>query len=480
MLLRNARLGDALADVLLEGDRIAGVTPAGGRGDGTETVDLEGRWLLPGLWDSHVHLTQYALVRQRVDLGEATSAAGAAALVAAAASTREPGGAPLVGHGFRDGLWPDAPTRELLDSAAPGHEVVLISADLHCCWLNTAALARFGHAGSASGMLREDDCFAVVRDLDRATERLQDQGVAEAAEAAARRGVVGIVDLEMAWNRDVWLRRMGNGFDRLRVRFGVYPQHLDRALEEGLRTGQRLAPLLEVGPFKILTDGSLNTRTAFCADPYPGELDHPYGLLTVPPDELADWLQRARAGGFLPTVHAIGDEANRLALDAFELTGGGGRMEHAQLLHVQDFGRFARLGVEASVQPEHAMDDRDVADRYWHGRTDRSFALRALLDAGARLRFGSDAPVAPLDPWVTMAAAVGRARDGREPWHPEQSLTAQEALDASVDSRVAVGEPADLVVVDDDPLAVPAERLRGLTVAATIVQGRFTHRALGG
>jgi predicted amidohydrolase YtcJ len=479
MLLRNARLGSMLADVMLTGGRIAGIAPAGSGGNRDETVDLDGRWVIPGLWDSHVHLTQYALTRQRVDLSAAASAAEAAARMAEAARSRPPVDAPLVGHGFRDGLWPDAPTRELLDAAAPGREVVLISADLHCCWLNSVALDRFGHPDSISGVLREDDCFAVVRDLDRATERLQDDWVTEAAGEAASRGVVGVVDLEMAWNRDVWLRRMTAGFDRLRVRFGVYPQHLDRAIEEGLHTGQRLAPLLEVGPFKILTDGSLNTRTAFCAHPYPGELEHPYGLLTVPPDELAGWLRRATGGGFLLAVHAIGDEANRLALDAFERLGVGGRMEHAQLLHPHDFGRFARLGVEASVQPEHAMDDRDVADRYWSGRTDRSFALRSLLDAGATLRLGSDAPVAPLDPWVTMAAAVGRTRDGREPWHPEQSITAAEALDASVDSRVAAGEPADLVVVERDPLATPAGLLRDMPVAATVMQGRFTHSTLG-
>jgi predicted amidohydrolase YtcJ len=481
MLLRNARLGEALADVALSDGRIAAVVPAGSKPDGEagESIDLDGRWLIPGLWDSHVHLTQYALTRQRVDLSHAASAADAARLVAEAARSRAGSpGAALVGHGFRDGLWPDAPTRELLDSAAPGREAVLISADLHSCWLNSAALERFGHSGSPTGLLREDDCFAVVRDLDRADGRLQDDWVAEAADAAARRGVVGIVDLEMAWNRDVWVRRMAAGFDRLRVRFGVYPRHLDRAIDEGLRTGQRLGPLLEVGPFKIITDGSLNTRTAFCAHVYPGELEHPYGVLTVPPDELADWLRKATAGGFLPAVHAIGDEANRLALDAFELVGVGGRIEHAQLVHIADFARFARLGVEAGVQPEHAMDDRDVADRYWAGRTDRTFALRTLLDAGVKLRLGSDAPVAPLDPWVTIAAAVGRARDGRDPWHPEQSISAAEALAASVDSPVAAGEPADLAVVDLDPLATSPEQLRAMPVAATILEGRLTHSAL--
>jgi len=143
-----------------------------------------------------------------------------------------------------------------------------------------------------------------------------------------------------------------------------------------------------------------------------------------------------------------------------------------------DFPRFAALGVEASVQPEHAMDDRDIADKYWSGRTDRTFALRSLVDAGATLAFGSDAPVAPLDPWVTISAAVGRSRDGREPWHPEQRLTAAEALSFSVRSSVAVGEIADLVVTELDPLETAADELRAMPVAATLLGGRFTHTSL--
>jgi predicted amidohydrolase YtcJ len=476
--LSNARVGNQLVDVVIERGRISAVHPADVSGKSGERVDLDGRWLIPGLWDSHVHLTQWALTRQRVDLGAATSAAEAAALVTAAVDGRSAAlhDVPVVGRGFRDGLWTDAPTRELLDAAAPGLDVVLISADLHSVWLNTSALKRFGRLQSRTGLLREAECFAVVAELDRATTQQQDGWVRDAGNAASRRGVVGIVDLEMTWSRDVWLRRMASGFDSLRVRFGVYPQHLQRAIDEGLRTGQRLHPLLEVGPFKIITDGSLNTRTAFCAHPYPGQGDHPYGMLTVPPAELVVWLRTATAGGFVPTVHAIGDEANRLALDAFEAAGVPGRIEHAQLVHEHDFGRFARLGVEASVQPEHAMDDRDVADRYWGDRTARSFALRTLLDAGATLVLGSDAPVAPLDPWMTLAAAVGRARDGREPWHPEQSIGVAEALAASTRSRIATGEPADLVVLDSDPLASTAVELRRMPVAATLLGGRFTHR----
>jgi predicted amidohydrolase YtcJ len=131
--------------------------------------------------------------------------------------------------------------------------------------------------------------------------------------------------------------------------------------------------------------------------------------------------------------------------------------------------------VTASVQPDHALDDRDVAEHHWAGRTDRAFALRSLLDAGATLALGSDAPVSPLDPWATAAAAVTRTRGGREPWHPEQRISAAEALAASTRSTVAVGQPADLVLTETDPLT--ADDLRAVSVAATLLAGGFTFEA---
>jgi predicted amidohydrolase YtcJ len=201
-------------------------------------------------------------------------------------------------------------------------------------------------------------------------------------------------------------------------------------------------------------------------------------MLTVPTEQLVPLLRTAWSAGIAPAVHAIGDEANRLALDAFEAVGCRGRIEHAQLLRAEDLPRFAALGIAASVQPEHAMDDRDVAERYWAGRTGRSFAFRSLLGAGAELLFGSDAPVSPLDPWVTLSAAVTRSRDGREPWHPEQAVTVAEALAASVHGTVAVGEPADLVAVDLAPSAASGEELRAMPVALTLLAGRTTHSAL--
>jgi predicted amidohydrolase YtcJ len=471
MRLSDLRLGDRRVDVEIEGGQITAIEDVRG-GD----VECEGRWLVPGLWDEHVHFSQWSLQSQRLDVSAADSAAEVARLVSEADTRRPPAASPLVAVGFRDGLWPDSPNLAVLDaaSAAP---VVVVSGDLHSVWLNSAALALYGFAGHPTGLLREADAFRVTGLIDTVDDALLDGWADSAARAAARRGVVGIVDYEMAWNLDTWRRRQAVGADSLRVEFGVYAADLERAIGLGLRTGDRLGTLLTMGNLKVLIDGSLNTRTAYCCQEYP---DGGVGLLTVQPDALVELLGTAAAAGIDASVHAIGDRANTVALDAFERAGARGRIEHAQLIADSDVPRFARLGVAASVQPAHAPDDRDVAERYWSGRTDRAFPLRSLLDAGATLRFGSDAPVSSLDPWATIAAAVSRTRDGREPWHPEQAVTVAEAIAASTRSTVAVGEPADLVVVELDPRAGTPEQLAAMPVAATLLAGRFTHTVLTG
>lgn len=474
MLLRNLRIAGTdgePVDILPINGVIASVAPAG-----TSTMgrDFGGRWVSPGLWDNHVHFGQWALVRQRLDVSSAGSARETAAILARALESAPPEPTPIVGYGFRDALWADAPSVELLDAAAGARPVVLVSGDLHAVWLNRAALALHGHAAHPTGLLREDPAFEITRRIATVADDVLDGWVDAAARAAAARGVVGVVDLEMGWGLDDWSRRIAAGTRSLKVEFGIYPQHLDRAIELGLRSGDRIGELLTVGPFKVLTDGSLNARTAYCFDEYPGRegREHSRGLLTLTPDELLPLLRRAVDAGLRPAVHAIGDHANALALDAFARLGSGGSIEHAQLLAEADFARFAELGVTASVQPDHALDDRDVAERHWAGRTGRAFALRSLLDAGATLALGSDAPVSPLDPWTTAAAAVTRTRDAREPWHPEQRITVAEALAASTRSTIAVGQPADLVLTDDDPFAV--DDLRSVAVAATLLGGRFT------
>jgi len=188
-------------------------------------------------------------------------------------------------------------------------------------------------------------------------------------------------------------------------------------------------------------------------------------------------MRDAFAHGIEPAVHAIGDRANTLALDAFAAVGCRGRIEHAQLLTAADVPRFAELGVTAGVQPAHATDDRDVADRHWAGRTGRAFAYGDLLASGARLEFGSDAPVSPLDPWLGIAAAVHRTDDERPAWHPEQRIPVRAALAASARGRfqIRVGDAADLVVVDVDPSEADARTLREMPVHATMLGGRWTH-----
>jgi predicted amidohydrolase YtcJ len=185
-------------------------------------------------------------------------------------------------------------------------------------------------------------------------------------------------------------------------------------------------------------------------------------------------------------VHAIGDAALLDALDAYAASGARGSIEHAQLVRMEVLGRFAELGLVASVQPAHLLDDRDSTEALWPDRLERCFALRSMSDAGISLRLGSDAPVSPLDPWLAMSAAVHRSADEREPWAPEQAITPHEALLASTDgvSELAVGGVGDLVLVDEDPCpaglsgtAEQAARLRGTRVLATFVAGCLTHSA---
>jgi hypothetical protein len=193
-------------------------------------------------------------------------------------------------------------------------------------------------------------------------------------------------------------------------------------------------------------------------------------------------------------VHAIGDLANREALDAFEETralwhplGLRPRIEHAQLLAAEDVPRFARLGVAASVQFSHAPSDRDLADRFWAGKTDGAYAYRSLWDSGAMLANGSDAPIEELDPWAGICAGVLRTIDERPPWHAEQRLTLAEALLATTvnpawlarDERrrgkLIPGFLADLVVLDRDPFDLPPEELPDVQVVATMLGGRWVH-----
>lgn len=465
-------------DVFIEGGRVTDLAPTGAVRPVGEVLQAGGAWLIPGLWDHHVHTVSAALTRQREPLGGAESAHHAAHIMS---SARLLGRGIRVGAGFRDAFWPDEPTLEMLDAATGTIPTYLINADLHSVWLNSAAFAREQITPpDASGMLREEPAFEITRRLAAASPDDADAAVADLARHAAARGVVGIIDLDMAWNADSWSRRVAAGFDSLRVEFGTYPSQLSRLIETGRQSGERLSELITVGPLKVITDGSLGTRTAACSHPYPGD-PHNHGVLTIPPADLVALMTDATAHGISCAIHAIGDLANTHALDAFAATGATGTIEHAQLVAAVDIPRFARLGVGASVQPEHALDDRDLSDTIWSAQIARPYPFRELVDAGANLLFGSDAPVAPLDPWAAMASAIYRTRDGRPPWQVEQAIDARVALAASTHGgsaapgRIEPGTVADLVLCAQDPLTASESDLRTMPVRATLLGGRVTH-----
>ncbi|MFC0541967.1 amidohydrolase [Kutzneria chonburiensis] len=462
LLLRNVHRAGRPVDVRIAGGVVAEFTEPGAlSGDG---IDGQGGYLLPGLVDAHVHMQQWAANRRRISLAAAKSAAQAVELVR---------GSPdewVFGANFVDGLWPDAPHKDLLEAALPGRKVALFSADLHTLWLSPAALKEVA-LDHPTGVLVEAECMAVTARLPAGDP---DAWVLAAADAAAARGVTKIVDYELADTIADWQRRLAIRTPSVRVA-GVIAKHLlETAIARGHRTGAVVPDsggLLSVGPYKLFVDGSLNTRTAYCHDPYEGD---GHGMVVVPPAELVPLMRRAWAHGIVPAVHAIGDHANQIALDAFEAVGCPGRIEHAQLVSPADLPRFAQLGVIASVQPAHAPDDRDVADRHWAGRTDRAFPYQSLLAAGATLEIGSDAPVSPLDPWDGIASAVTRTDDDRAAWHPEQRIPVEVALAAAAGGRasVEVGDVADLLVAERDPAR---GELRDMPVVLTMVEGRITH-----
>jgi predicted amidohydrolase YtcJ len=482
LILRDVRMGSGgpRADVLLAGGRVAAITNDRQAAGGIREVDGQGGTVLPGLVDAHVHAVQWAAARRRISVAAARSAVEAVTLLversrALPAQSEEL----LAAVGFRDGLWADRPHKDLLERALPGRAVALFSNDLHTLWLSPAALALVG-VQHPTGVLVEEQCMRTTAALPVASVETEDRWVAEAMAAAAARGVTGIVDYEFADTVTDWTRRAGQAAPAVRVSCVIARFVLDQAIARGLRTGDVLpgsGGLLTVGPYKLFVDGSLNTRTAYCHEPYPD--GHTRGNLELTPSVLAELMKLASANGISPAVHAIGDRANTIALDAFAEVGCGGRIEHAQLLRHSELGRFKELGVIAGVQPAHAPADRDVADRYWAGRTARAFPYADLLAAGATLEIGSDAPVSPLDPWDGIAAAVTRTDDDRSAWHPEQAIPLADALRAASKGRdaVRVGDVADLMVVATDPASVSPRELQAMPVVATVLAGRLTHLA---
>lgn len=480
----------------IAGDRIAGGVGTHERAlPSPERVDLGGRCVVPGFTDSHVHFPSWSLTTREVSLDGTRSLAETLGRVAAtAAGAAEQGW--IRGHGWRDGDWPpeDEPTRDALDEITGDVPTALVARDRHSLWLNSAALAKAepgfaeGDAvverdpqGRPTGILREQAAWRFRQSHLNPTEPEMLDATREGIRVANSRGITAIHDKDGGLGAlRVWQRLRARGNLTIRVWQSLPHERLDEleALDIASGFGDSF---VRIGYIKAFLDGTLASGTARLLDGTGVELSSRA--------ELEDIIRRAAAAGFPVAVHAIGDRANRDALDAFETTRdawatvGVPRIEHAQLISPDDIPRFGALGVAASVQFSHAPSDRDVAERRWSKLLEGAYAYRSLVETGALVANGSDAPIEELDPLEGIRAAVLRTLDDRPAWRPEQALTIEQALAASTanpprleanpDARgtLVPGKLADLVVLDRDPFTVGD--LREVQPVATMVGGRW-------
>ena len=478
---------------------IAGEHVAGGVGvhetalASPETIDLGGRVVVPGFADSHVHFATWALAQTEVNLDGCTSLDEAVGRIRA-------GGLPgdgrwLRGYGWRSGDWTDGrePTRQDLDTVTGDVPAALIAKDYHSLWLNTAGLERAGGDlevaggvverapdGTPTGVLREEAAWRFKARYMTVPDDEYVTAMRAGMRLANSRGVTAVHD------KDGWLgalrlwQQLGAGTLTLRVWQSIPHEQVASATELGVRSGFG-DPMLALGYLKVFMDGTLGSQTAWLLD---GS-----GVQITSGEELAEIVRLGAAAGLPVAVHAIGDRANREALDAFEQTrdvwvplGLRHRIEHAQLLAPEDIPRFAKLGVAASVQFAHAPSDRSLADRFWANKTAGAYAYRSLIDSGAVVANGSDAPIEELDPLAGIRAGVRRTIDDKPPWHPEQAVTIDQAFHATCVApawlaraerrrgTLIPGRDADLVVLDRDPWDdLDAQ------VVATMVAGRWVH-----
>ena len=465
-----------------------------------EVVDLRGLTVLPGFTDSHVHFAQWSLAQRQVRLEGARSLDEAVARVAEAVRGAAPGRW-LRGTGWRSGEWsPEVePTRAALDAVTGDVPVALMAKDGHSLWLNSAGLAaangdlqvpggvvELDERGEPSGVLREESAWHFRETYVSTPDEEWVDAMRAGVKLANARGVTAVHDKD-GWMGIArwWQTRRDEGALTLRVWQSIPWERLPEVEELGLRSGFG-DDLLRLGYVKVFMDGTLGSKTARLLD---GS-----GVEITSREQFEEIVRRAARAGFPVAVHAIGDQANRDALDGFEAAaeewrprGLRQRIEHAQLVAEEDFRRFGELGIAASVQFSHGPSDRDLADDTWAGMTERAYAWRSLLDGGALVANGSDAPVEELDPLLGLRAGVARSLDERDAWHPEQAVTIEEALAASTVSpawlardehrrgRLMPGGLADLVVLDRDPVECPPDELAGIGVVATMLGGRWVH-----
>lgn len=506
--------------VAVSGDTIVAVGDSAGVsayvGPDTRILDNARGMITPGFMDGHAHFSSGGFQLASVDLRDAASPQEFIARLKAYAATR-PEGEWIVGGDWDHERWVGAPlpAREWIDSVTPRNPVFVSRLDGHMGLANSLALraARITRstaeipggtivrdsAGNPTGILKDEAQTPVYAAMPAPSAAQMDSAIARATEWAASKGVVGVSSVSAPWAEVAALRR-ARAAGTLKTRVSVYVPLGDwRRMADSFRAGGAGDDWIRTAGVKGYVDGSLGSGTALFFEPYSDD-PSTFGLLVTPEDSLRRWIGAADSAGLQVVVHAIGERANALLLAIFDsvATAHGARdrrfrNEHAQHLRPADVARFGQLGVIASMQPYHAADDgRWAGKRLGPERVRNSYVFRSLLDANARLAFGSDWTVAPIDPMLGLAAAVTRRTlDGANPggWIPEQKISLDEALRAyTVNNAFAVfaeanrgmlrrGYKADLVLLDRDLTTIRPEDIGNAQVRATIVDGRVVYEA---
>ncbi|HSL33386.1 MAG TPA: amidohydrolase [Candidatus Limnocylindrales bacterium] len=461
---------------------------------------------IPGLSDAHLHLADGGISIESVDLTASPTLEDGLRIVARAHGQAPPDDW-LEGHGWDSDRWRGWPTAADLERVAPGRRIALWAHDHHALWASAAALAeasierptpdpdggiiRRGPDGAATGVLHETAARLVMSHVPRPSQDRYERLIATLAGHLVRLGVVAIHDPGSLSLQDglsgpiaAYRALAERGALPLRVHACIREEQIEAAVEAGLRSGDPLSPgsdRARFGWLKLFADGTLGSRTASLLEPIEPEPDRPLapgterGVWMTPPGRLAELARTAADAGIATMIHAIGDGAVRASLDALEPTVGRvpliPRLEHVQLLHPDDRGRFAAAGIAASVQPIHLRADAAAARRLWGGRAETTgYTWRTLSGTGAVLAFGTDAPVEPIDPWPGLAMAVTRSDPtwpaGTPPFGPDEALTLERTLRAACigpavtareadRGRLTPGQRADLVVVPIEALIEP-------------------------
>ena len=504
--------------VAIAGERIAGIgSNEAMRGllatDGRE-IDLGGRTVTPGFIDAHLHFLSYGLALREIDLMNVPTLATAQERVATRAA-EAPVGQWLTGRGWDQVFWEGQqfPTKADLDPVTPDHPAFLRRKCGHAGLANSRALALAGisaetpdppggeivrdpASGEPTGILLENAMNLISRLIAQPTDAEAVEAVLLAQAKAHELGIVGVHNMEAAPALRAYQELRRNGKLKLRVLQQIPESELDAAIEIGLQSGFG-DEWIRIGALKIFSDGSLGARSALMVEAYEDEPDN-FGIAVSTAEHLKAQIEKASRAGLAVHIHAIGDQANRNVLDAIEATRKAGiglhlrhRIEHAQILHPDDVGRFAELDVIPSMQPIHCTQDIVSADNNWGERCRLAYAWSTLLSTGAVLAFGSDAPVETPSIMQGLYAAVARRRTDGYPsadgWYPEERLSIQEAVYAytmgaaysgceeAIKGSLTAGKLADLVVLDADIFSIESEAILETGVVATMVGGEFVY-----